>query len=56
MARPGRICSALTAPPGYLDRFPLHNPNAGKALRLETYRALLERRDAGDIRSVGVSN
>ncbi|EKM54166.1 uncharacterized protein PHACADRAFT_162541 [Phanerochaete carnosa HHB-10118-sp] len=40
----------------YVDLFLIHNPHSGKGLRLENYSALLERRDAGDIRSVGVSN
>ncbi|KAF6763065.1 NADP-dependent oxidoreductase domain-containing protein [Ephemerocybe angulata] len=40
----------------YIDLFLIHNPHAGKDLRLETYRALLDARAAGKIRSVGVSN
>ncbi|KAJ8507064.1 hypothetical protein ONZ45_g10526 [Pleurotus djamor] len=40
----------------YLDLFLVHDPKSGKKLRLETYKALLELRDAGKIRSVGVSN
>ena len=41
---------------GYIDLFLIHNPNSGKKLRLETYKALLEKRDAGLLRDVGVSN
>jgi diketogulonate reductase-like aldo/keto reductase len=41
---------------GYIDLFLIHNPNSGKKLRLETYKALLETREAGKIRDVGVSN
>ncbi|TFK23954.1 Aldo/keto reductase [Coprinopsis marcescibilis] len=40
----------------YVDLFLIHNPHSGKEKRLETYKALLEARDAGKIRSVGVSN
>ncbi|TEB30297.1 Aldo/keto reductase [Coprinellus micaceus] len=40
----------------YIDLFLIHNPHAGPALRLETYRALLHYRTLGKIRSVGVSN
>ena len=41
---------------GYIDLFLIHNPHAGTALRLETYRALLDLRAAGKLRDVGVSN
>lgn len=40
----------------YVDLFLIHDPYSGTARRLETYRALLEEKDAGKIRSVGVSN
>ncbi|KAJ3503378.1 hypothetical protein NMY22_g18267 [Coprinellus aureogranulatus] len=40
----------------YIDLFLIHNPHAGTALRLETYRALLDARSAGLIHSIGVSN
>ncbi|KII91988.1 hypothetical protein PLICRDRAFT_50441 [Plicaturopsis crispa FD-325 SS-3] len=40
----------------YLDLFLIHDPKPGKEKRLATYRALLEKRDEGKIRSVGVSN
>ncbi|KAI5117837.1 hypothetical protein M0805_005166 [Coniferiporia weirii] len=40
----------------YIDLYLIHSPLSGKEKRLETYRALLARRDAGDIKSVGVSN
>ena len=42
--------------PGYIDLFLIHNPNSNKVLRLETYKALLELRDAGKLKDVGVSN
>ncbi|KIP08492.1 hypothetical protein PHLGIDRAFT_23512 [Phlebiopsis gigantea 11061_1 CR5-6] len=41
---------------GYIDLFLIHNPHAGAALRLATYRALLDLRAAGKLRDVGVSN
>lgn len=40
----------------YIDLFLIHDPYSGKKLRLETYKALLEGKAAGKIRSVGVSN
>lgn len=40
----------------YLDLFLVHTPLSGKARRLETYRALLDAKKAGKLRSVGVSN
>ncbi|KZT59077.1 Aldo/keto reductase [Calocera cornea HHB12733] len=40
----------------YVDLFLIHDPLAGKTKRLETYKALLEKKEAGKIRSVGVSN
>nr|GAT56282.1 predicted protein [Mycena chlorophos] len=40
----------------YIDLFLIHDPLSGKELRLETYKALLEAKAAGKIRSVGVSN
>jgi len=40
----------------YIDLFLIHDPYPGKTKRLETYKALLEARDGGKIRSVGVSN
>jgi len=40
----------------YLDLFLIHDPYPGKSKRLETYKALLEARDEGKIRNVGVSN
>ncbi|KII91993.1 hypothetical protein PLICRDRAFT_695476 [Plicaturopsis crispa FD-325 SS-3] len=41
---------------GYIDLFLIHDPMSGRKKRIETYRALLEKRDAGKIRTVGVSN
>ncbi|KII91992.1 hypothetical protein PLICRDRAFT_457099 [Plicaturopsis crispa FD-325 SS-3] len=40
----------------YVDLFLIHDPISGPKKRIETYRALLEKRDAGKIRTVGVSN
>ncbi|KAF8973082.1 2,5-didehydrogluconate reductase [Flammula alnicola] len=40
----------------YIDLFLIHDPLSGKERRLEAYRALLEAKKAGKIRSVGVSN
>ncbi|KAJ7188084.1 NADP-dependent oxidoreductase domain-containing protein [Mycena filopes] len=40
----------------YIDLFLIHDPFSGSKLRLETYKALLEAKAAGKIRSVGVSN
>lgn len=41
---------------GYIDLFLIHDPYSGKERRLETYRALLDCKKAGTVRSVGVSN
>lgn len=40
----------------YVDLFLIHDPLSGKQRRLETYRALLEAKAEGKIKSVGVSN
>ncbi|EDR11865.1 uncharacterized protein LACBIDRAFT_293100 [Laccaria bicolor S238N-H82] len=40
----------------YIDLFLIHDPFSGTERRLETYKALLECRHAGKIRTVGVSN
>ncbi|CCL99864.1 uncharacterized protein FIBRA_01889 [Fibroporia radiculosa] len=40
----------------YIDLYLIHDPKAGSELRLETYKALLEAKRQGKIRSVGVSN
>ncbi|KAA1476615.1 Aldo/keto reductase [Dentipellis sp. KUC8613] len=40
----------------YLDLFLIHDPMSGSKRRLDTYRALLELRDKGKLKSVGVSN
>ncbi|PAV17984.1 Aldo keto reductase [Pyrrhoderma noxium] len=40
----------------YVDLYLIHSPLSGKEKRTEAYRALLEKRDAGKIRTVGVSN
>lgn len=41
---------------GYLDLVSIHSPLTDRDRRLATYRALLELRDAGFVRSVGVCN
>ncbi|KAH8109889.1 Aldo/keto reductase [Phellopilus nigrolimitatus] len=40
----------------YIDLYLIHSPLSGKEKRLATYRALVEKRDAGKIRTIGVSN
>ncbi|KAH7921347.1 Aldo/keto reductase [Leucogyrophana mollusca] len=41
---------------GYYDLYLIHSPLTGKENRLATYKALLEAKAAGLVRSVGVSN
>ena len=48
--------SRYNARSDYLDLFLIHDPLAGKQKRLETWRALLEAKKAGKLRTVGVSN
>ena len=53
----GQIQTVLpSASTEYIDLFLIHSPKSGKEKRLETYKALLEARDAGKIRTVGVSS
>lgn len=40
----------------YIDLFLIHDPFSGTERRLATYKALQEAKQAGKIRSVGVSN
>jgi len=40
----------------YLDLYLIHSPLSGKAKRLETYKALLQAKKEGKLKSVGVSN
>jgi len=40
----------------YIDLFLVHDPLSGKEKRLATYRALLDAKKAGKLRTVGVSN
>jgi diketogulonate reductase-like aldo/keto reductase len=40
----------------YLDLFLIHSAYGGKTVRLEAWKALLDARKAGKLRSVGVSN
>lgn len=41
---------------GYLDLFLIHDPLSGKRKRLDTWRVLIQKRDEGKLRSIGVSN
>jgi diketogulonate reductase-like aldo/keto reductase len=47
---------AYHEPPDYVDLFLIHDPLSGTERRLQTYKALLEAKENGKIRSVGVSN
>ena len=40
----------------YVDLYLIHSPISGKENRLGTWRALVEKRDEGKVRSIGVSN
>ncbi|KAH7097504.1 Aldo/keto reductase [Auriculariales sp. MPI-PUGE-AT-0066] len=41
----------------YIDLYLVHDPRSGEKTRLDTYRALIEKReDEGKLRSIGVSN
>lgn len=40
----------------YLDLFLIHDPYAGKEKRLESWKALIHKRDEGKLRTIGVSN
>ncbi|KAF5314742.1 hypothetical protein D9611_007138 [Ephemerocybe angulata] len=40
----------------YIDLYLIHDPLSGKEKRLETYKALLEAKATGKVRSIGVSN
>ncbi|OBZ66561.1 Glyoxal reductase [Grifola frondosa] len=40
----------------YLDLYLIHSPLSGKEKRLETWRALVDAKKAGKIRTIGVSN
>ncbi|KAJ3490919.1 hypothetical protein NLI96_g1070 [Meripilus lineatus] len=48
--------SGLRREDSIIDLFLIHDPFSGKERRLATYRALQEAKQAGKIRSVGVSN
>lgn len=41
---------------GYIDLFLLHSPYGGKSARLESWRAVEDAIDAGEVRTGGVSN
>lgn len=51
-----RISALLSVHIDYIDLFLIHDPMSDRTRRLETYKALQEARQAGKIRSVGVSN
>ena len=40
----------------YIDLMLLHSPLSGKERRVQAYKALVEARDKGKVRSIGVSN
>jgi hypothetical protein len=40
----------------YFDLILIHSPNPGREKRLETYRALIDAKKAGKVKSIGVSN
>lgn len=40
----------------YLDLFLIHDPYAGREKRLESWKALIHKRDEGKLRTIGVSN
>lgn len=40
----------------YFDCILIHSPNPGREKRLETYRALIDAKKAGKVKSIGVSN
>ena len=40
----------------YIDLFLIHDPLSGKDKRIETWRALINARDNGKVKSIGVSN
>lgn len=41
---------------GYIDLFLLHSPYGGKALRLESWKAVEDAIEAGEVKTGGVSN
>lgn len=41
---------------GYIDLFLIHSPYPDKKMRLESWRAVEEAKDAGQLKSIGVSN
>ena len=41
---------------GYIDLFLLHSPYGGKEMRLQSWKAVEDAIDAGEIRTGGVSN
>jgi diketogulonate reductase-like aldo/keto reductase len=55
-ARQSITKSVQTCKLGYVDLFLLHSPYGGKQARLESWKAIEDAIDAGEIRSGGVSN
>ena len=55
-ARKSITTSAKKSGLGYIDLFLLHSPYGGKELRLESWRAVEDAIDAGEVKSGGVSN
>jgi diketogulonate reductase-like aldo/keto reductase len=53
------ICNVMLSTdylPDYVDLFLIHDPMPGPEQRMSKYRALLDAKKAGKIRTVGVSN
>lgn len=48
--------SLKTSGLSYFDLFLIHSPNPGREKRLEAYRALVQAKKQGKVRSIGVSN
>ncbi len=53
---PGLYHSAKARITDYIDLYLLHDPLAGKTKRLDSWRALIDGKKAGKIRTIGVSN
>ena len=50
------VCRCELTELGYYDLFLLHSPHGGRDARLTRYKALLEAKARGLVRTVGVSN
>ena len=42
--------------PDYFDLYLIHSPLPGKEKRLQTWRALIDAKKAGKVKTIGVSN